>query len=53
MLITGRKMGSWCSGMGSESIIMKHFIKPAVSRSALGSKGYECQFEIAYSCVWH
>ena len=43
-------MGSWCSGMGSEGIVMDHFIKPAVERSTLGLCGHRVKFKVAYSC---
>jgi len=48
LLIRGRAISSWCSGLGSKDIILSNFILPA-----LGRAGYKSTLKVVWSCDWH
>ena len=52
MLVNCRRLGSFCSGLGTDSFVMEHLIKPAVARSALGlTYGKMVQLRNVSSCA--
>ena len=45
LLVEGRSMTSWCTGLGSEDIILKLFVVPALRRHGIYS-----QLKVVSSC---
>ena len=50
MLIKGKSMGSWCTGLGTDALALD-YIKLALERSTAGQAGYRCNISIKYACV--
>ena len=52
MLFNARGVSSWCTGLGSDHILLEHFIKRAILRNrVLVAAGLNCSLETVLSCV--
>ena len=51
LLLSGEKLGSICSGLGTDSIILENFIKVAINRSDIARvHGLKCRLCVVSSC---